>query len=42
MHIYDNPEFDQKSRYCVNVWHCCWKSFKKIFYVTVLDETGTP
>lgn len=42
LHIYDNPEFDQKSRYCVNVWHCCWKSFKKIFYVTVMDETGTP
>ena len=42
MHIYDNPEFDQKSRYCVNVWHCCWKSFKKIFYVTYMDETGTP
>ena len=42
MHIYDNPEFDQKSRHCVNVWHCCWKSFKKIFYVTYMDETGTP
>lgn len=42
LHIYDNPEFDQKSRYCINVWHCCWKSFKKIFYVTVMDETGTP
>lgn len=42
MHIYDNPAFDQKSRYCVNVWHCCWKSFKKIYYVTVQDETGTP
>ena len=42
MHIYDNPEFDQKSRYCINVWHCCWKSFKKIFYVTYMDETGTP
>ena len=42
LHIYDNPEFDQKSRYCINVWHCCWKSFKKIFYVTVVDETGTP
>lgn len=42
LHIYDNPEFDQKSRHCINVWHCCWKSFKKIFYVTVLDETGTP
>lgn len=42
MHIYDNPVYDQKSRYCVNVWHCCWKSFKKIFYVTVQDETGQP
>ena len=42
MHIYDNPEFDQKSRHCINVWHCCWKSFKKIFYVTYMDETGTP
>lgn len=42
MYIYDNPEFDQKSRYCINVWHCCWKSFKKIFYVTYMDETGTP
>ena len=42
LHIYDNPEFDQKSRHCINVWHCCWKSFKKIFYVTVMDETGTP
>lgn len=41
MHIYDNPAFDQKSRYCINVWHCCWKSFKKIYYVTVADETGT-
>ena len=40
MHIYDNPTFDQKSRYAVNVWHCCWKSFKKIYYVTYLDETG--
>lgn len=42
MYIYDNPEFDQKSRHCINVWHCCWKSFKKIFYVTYMDETGTP
>jgi hypothetical protein len=31
MHIYDNPLFDQKSRHSINVWHCCWKSFKKIF-----------
>ena len=42
MHIYDNPMFDQKSRYAVNVWHCCWKSFKKIYYVTYLDEAGQP
>jgi hypothetical protein len=40
MHIYDNPVFDQKTRYNVNVWHCCWKSFKKINYVTFLDEAG--
>lgn len=40
MHIYDNPIYDQKSRYAINVWHCCWKSFKKIYYVTYLDETG--
>lgn len=42
MHIYDNPVYDQKSRYCINVWHCCWKSFKKIYYVTILDEAGQP
>ncbi|YP_010510389.1 portal protein [uncultured phage cr23_1] len=25
----------------INVWHCCWKSFKKIGFVTYLDpETG--
>ena len=40
MHIYDNPIYDQKSRYCINVYHCCWKSFKKIYYVTYQDETG--
>jgi len=40
MHIYDNPAFDEKSRYCINVWHCCWKSFKKIYYVTYQDEAG--
>ena len=40
--IYDNPMFDQKTRHAVNVWHCCWKSFKKIFYVTMLDEAGQP
>ena len=42
MHIYDNPLYDQKTRSSINVWHCCWKSFKKIFYVTYMDETGTP
>ena len=40
MHIYDNPIYDQKSRYCINVYHCCWKSFKKIYYVTYQDEAG--
>lgn len=40
MHIYDNPIYDQKTRYCINVYHCCWKSFKKIYYVTYLDESG--
>lgn len=42
LHIYDNPMFDEKSQHCVNVWHCCWKSFKKIYYVTTLDEAGQP
>ena len=40
MHIYDNPLMDQKTRYAINVWHCCWKSFKKIYYVTYFDEAG--
>lgn len=27
----------------INVWHCCWKSFKKIGFVTYIDpETGIP
>ena len=42
MRIFDNPEYDKKSRNMVNVWHCCWKSFKKIYYVTTLDEFGEP
>ena len=42
MHIYDGPGYDKKSRYHVNVWHVCWKSFKKIYYVTTLDEAGEP
>jgi len=37
MHIMDNPLYDYKTRYCINVWHCCWKSFKKIGFVTVYD-----
>lgn len=40
MYIYDNPIFDQKTRHNINVWHCCWKSFKKIKYVTFQDESG--
>ena len=40
MHIYDNPIYDQKNRHSINVWHCCWKSFKKIYYVTYEDENG--
>lgn len=38
--LYDNPIYDQKSRNAINVWHCCWKSFKKIYYVTYVDEYG--
>lgn len=41
-HTYDNPIYDEKSQHCVNVWHCCWKSFKKIYYVTTIDESGQP
>jgi hypothetical protein len=27
----------------VKVWHCCWKSFKKIGFVTIIDpELGEP
>lgn len=27
----------------IKVWHCCWKSFKKIGFVTILDpELGEP
>ena len=42
MRVYDGPGYDKKSRYHVNVWHVCWKSFKKIYYVTTLDEAGEP
>lgn len=37
---YDNPLSDDYARAHINVWHCCWKSFKKIFYVTTQDESG--
>lgn len=40
--IYDNPIFEGSSKSLVNVWHCCWKSFKKIFYVTTTDDAGQP
>lgn len=42
LRIYDNPIFEGAGKSLVNVWHCCWKSFKKIFYVTTTDETGQP
>ena len=42
LHIYDNPIFEGSGKSLVNVWHCCWKSFKKIYYVTTADETGQP
>ena len=40
--IYDNPIFEGAGKSLVNVWHCCWKSFKKIFYVTTTDDAGQP
>ena len=40
LRIYDNPIFEGAGKSLVNVWHCCWKSFKKIFYVTTTDEAG--
>lgn len=42
LRIYDNPIFEGAGKSLVNVWHCCWKSFKKIFYVTTTDEAGQP
>ena len=42
LRIYDNPIFEGTGKSLVNVWHCCWKSFKKIFYVTTADDTGQP
>lgn len=42
LRIYDNPIFEGSGKSLVNVWHCCWKSFKKIFYVTTTDEARQP
>lgn len=42
LRIYDNPIFEGVGKSLVNVWHCCWKSFKKIFYVTTADDAGQP
>lgn len=42
LHYFDNPLYDATGKGCINVWHACWKSFKKIFYVTTLDESGQP
>ena len=40
MRIVDNPTYDFRARNTVNVWHCCWRSFKKIAYVYYRDEAG--
>ena len=42
LRFYDNPAFEGAAKHTINVWHVCWKSFKKIFYVTVEDEQGVP
>ena len=42
LRIYDNTIFEGSGKSLVNVWHCCWKSFKKIFYVTTTDDAGQP
>ena len=40
LHFYDNPLYDADGTHNINVWHTCWKSFKKIYYVTTQDENG--
>lgn len=42
LRFYDNPLYENGGKSLVNVWHTCWKSFKKIFYVTTQDENGQP
>ena len=38
LNMFTNNPFDSDQ---INVWHCCWKSFKKIGFVTIIDpETG--
>lgn len=38
---YNSTPFQDSNN--INVWHCCWKSFKKIGFVTYIDpETGEP
>ena len=39
-HYFDNPLYDADGSRNINVWHVCWKSFKKIYYVTYQDESG--
>ena len=39
-HYNDNPLNQDFTKMNVNVWHACWKSFKKIYYVTTQDENG--
>lgn len=38
--IVDNPSYDMDSDMSVNVWHACWRSLKKIGFVSFLDENG--
>lgn len=39
-HYFDNPLYDADGSRNINVWHVCWKSFKKIYYITYQDESG--
>lgn len=41
-HIYDKDGLSLSNKHTIEVWHVCWKSFKKIFYVTTLDKSGEP
>lgn len=37
---FENFSYSESGNHCLNVWHCCWKSYKKIQYVTTQDESG--